>query len=101
MTFPRQLYAMQQIDMESDVSYQEIKRAVWDCGVDKSSRPDGFTFGFIRRFRSLLEKDAYSIHSPHSVNEENMNDVGRNGVDVVVPVESIRSINEMFTNTAY
>nr|GEX14054.1 RNA-directed DNA polymerase, eukaryota, reverse transcriptase zinc-binding domain protein [Tanacetum cinerariifolium] len=45
------------IDMESDVSYQEIKRAVWDCGVDKSSGPDGFTFGFIRRFWSLLEKD--------------------------------------------
>nr|GEZ85377.1 RNA-directed DNA polymerase, eukaryota [Tanacetum cinerariifolium] len=50
MTFPRQLSAMQQIDMESDVSYQEIKRAVWDCGVDKSPGPNGFTFGFIRRF---------------------------------------------------
>nr|GEV95769.1 RNA-directed DNA polymerase, eukaryota, reverse transcriptase zinc-binding domain protein [Tanacetum cinerariifolium] len=48
---------MQQIDMESDVSNQEIKRAVWDCGVDKSPGPDGFTFGFIRRFWSLLEKD--------------------------------------------
>nr|GEY40456.1 RNA-directed DNA polymerase, eukaryota, reverse transcriptase zinc-binding domain protein [Tanacetum cinerariifolium] len=46
-----------QIDMESDVSYQEIKRAVWDCGVDKSPGPDGFTFGFIRRFWSLLEND--------------------------------------------
>nr|GEY31583.1 RNA-directed DNA polymerase, eukaryota [Tanacetum cinerariifolium] len=48
---------MQQIDMESDVSYQEIKRAVWDCGVDKSLGPDGFTFGFIRRFWSLLEEN--------------------------------------------
>nr|GEY05482.1 cytochrome P450 716B1-like [Tanacetum cinerariifolium] len=57
MTFPRQLFAMQQIDIETDGSYQEIKRAVWDCGGDKSSRPDGFTFGFIRRFWSLLEKD--------------------------------------------
>nr|GEY90958.1 RNA-directed DNA polymerase, eukaryota [Tanacetum cinerariifolium] len=57
MTFPRQLSAMQHIDMESDVSYQEIKRAVWDCGVDKSPRSDSFTFGFIRRFWSLLEKD--------------------------------------------
>nr|GEY59203.1 RNA-directed DNA polymerase, eukaryota [Tanacetum cinerariifolium] len=28
-----------------------------DCGVDKSLGPDGFTFGFIRRFWSLLEKD--------------------------------------------
>nr|GEX88279.1 RNA-directed DNA polymerase, eukaryota [Tanacetum cinerariifolium] len=57
MTFLRQLFAMQQIDMESDFSYQEIKRAVWDCGVDKSLGPDGFTFGFITRFWSLLEKD--------------------------------------------
>nr|GFB77141.1 RNA-directed DNA polymerase, eukaryota, reverse transcriptase zinc-binding domain protein [Tanacetum cinerariifolium] len=57
MTFPRQLSAMQQIDMESDVSYQEIKRAVWDCEVDKSPGLDGFTFDFIRRFWSLLEKD--------------------------------------------
>nr|GEY68329.1 RNA-directed DNA polymerase, eukaryota, reverse transcriptase zinc-binding domain protein [Tanacetum cinerariifolium] len=36
---------------------KEIKRAVWDCGVDKYPGPDGFTFGFIRRFWSLLEKD--------------------------------------------
>nr|GEZ72628.1 RNA-directed DNA polymerase, eukaryota, reverse transcriptase zinc-binding domain protein [Tanacetum cinerariifolium] len=61
MTFPRQLSAMQQIDMESDVSYQEIKRAVWDCGVDKFSGPDGFTFSFIRRFWSLLEKDVVAV----------------------------------------
>nr|GEV76259.1 putative RNA-directed DNA polymerase, eukaryota, reverse transcriptase zinc-binding domain protein [Tanacetum cinerariifolium] len=41
----------------SDISYQEIKRAVWDCGIDKSSGPDGVTFGFIRRYWSLIEKD--------------------------------------------
>nr|GEZ52154.1 RNA-directed DNA polymerase, eukaryota [Tanacetum cinerariifolium] len=56
MTFPRQLSAMQQIDMGSDVSYQDIKRAVWDCGVDKSPGPDGFTFGFIRRFWLYLKR---------------------------------------------
>nr|GEV57968.1 RNA-directed DNA polymerase, eukaryota, reverse transcriptase zinc-binding domain protein [Tanacetum cinerariifolium] len=27
----------------------EIKKAVWDCGIDKSPGPDGFTFGFYRR----------------------------------------------------
>nr|GEY20244.1 RNA-directed DNA polymerase, eukaryota, reverse transcriptase zinc-binding domain protein [Tanacetum cinerariifolium] len=36
---------------------QEIKRAVWDCGIDKSPGPDGVTFGFIRRYWSLIEKD--------------------------------------------
>ncbi|GJV95347.1 RNA-directed DNA polymerase, eukaryota, reverse transcriptase zinc-binding domain protein [Tanacetum coccineum] len=32
------------IDLECDVSKDEIKRAVWDCGTDKSPGPDGFTF---------------------------------------------------------
>nr|GEU54202.1 DIE2/ALG10 family [Tanacetum cinerariifolium] len=41
----------------SDISYQEIKRVVWDCGIDKSPRPDGVNFGFIRRYWSLIEKD--------------------------------------------
>nr|GFA25188.1 RNA-directed DNA polymerase, eukaryota, reverse transcriptase zinc-binding domain protein [Tanacetum cinerariifolium] len=44
-------------ELEGDISYQEIKQAVWDCGIDKSSGPDGVTFGFIRRYWSLIEKD--------------------------------------------
>nr|GEY47125.1 RNA-directed DNA polymerase, eukaryota [Tanacetum cinerariifolium] len=27
------------------ISKEEIKKAVWDCGIDKSPGPDGFTFG--------------------------------------------------------
>ncbi|GJV31429.1 RNA-directed DNA polymerase, eukaryota [Tanacetum coccineum] len=34
-----------------------FKRAVWDCGIDKSPGPDGFTFGFYRRFWNVIEKD--------------------------------------------
>nr|GEX01593.1 ribonuclease H-like domain-containing protein [Tanacetum cinerariifolium] len=44
-------------ELEGDISYQEVKRAVWDCGIDKSLGPDGITFGFIRRYWSLIEKD--------------------------------------------
>nr|GEV99475.1 nucleotide-binding alpha-beta plait domain-containing protein [Tanacetum cinerariifolium] len=32
------------VELESDVSNEEIKRTVWDCGIDKSPGPDGFTF---------------------------------------------------------
>ncbi|GJR02159.1 RNA-directed DNA polymerase, eukaryota [Tanacetum coccineum] len=45
------------MDLETDVTREEIKRAVWDCGVDKSPGPDGFTFGFYRRYWNFLEKD--------------------------------------------
>nr|GFB54113.1 RNA-directed DNA polymerase, eukaryota [Tanacetum cinerariifolium] len=32
-------------------------RAVYDCGVDKSPGPHGFTFGFYRHFWKLIEND--------------------------------------------
>ncbi|GKE09787.1 RNA-directed DNA polymerase, eukaryota, partial [Tanacetum coccineum] len=43
--------------LEGDFSIEEIKKAVWDCGSDKSPSPDGFTFDFFKRFWRLLEYD--------------------------------------------
>ena len=43
--------------LDSEVTREEIKRAVWDCCIDKSPGPDGFTFGFYRRFWDILEKE--------------------------------------------
>nr|GEX05253.1 RNA-directed DNA polymerase, eukaryota, reverse transcriptase zinc-binding domain protein [Tanacetum cinerariifolium] len=39
------------------VSNEEIKRAVWDCGIDKAPGPDGFTFGFYRRYWDIIGND--------------------------------------------
>jgi len=36
---------------------EEIKRAVWDCGADKSPGPHGFSFEFIRRFWDIIGND--------------------------------------------
>ncbi|GKC73204.1 RNA-directed DNA polymerase, eukaryota, reverse transcriptase zinc-binding domain protein, partial [Tanacetum coccineum] len=49
----------QQKDLECMVSKEEVKRAVRDCGTDKSSGPDGFTFGFYRHFWSTIENDVF------------------------------------------
>ncbi|GJW13202.1 RNA-directed DNA polymerase, eukaryota [Tanacetum coccineum] len=57
MDFPRNLTSTQQANLEIEVTNEEVKRAVWDCGVDKSPGPDGFTFGFYRRFWMLIESD--------------------------------------------
>ncbi|GJS13659.1 RNA-directed DNA polymerase, eukaryota, reverse transcriptase zinc-binding domain protein [Tanacetum coccineum] len=46
-------------ELERDVSREEVKRAVWDCGVEKSPGPDGFTFGFYRRYWNLIEEDVF------------------------------------------
>ncbi|GKE22856.1 RNA-directed DNA polymerase, eukaryota [Tanacetum coccineum] len=39
--FPNRLSPDQNEDLERNVSYEEIKRAVWDCGISKSPGPDG------------------------------------------------------------
>nr|GEX14572.1 RNA-directed DNA polymerase, eukaryota [Tanacetum cinerariifolium] len=44
-------------DLERDVSNEEIKRAVWDCGIDKAPGPDGLTFGFYRRYWDIIGND--------------------------------------------
>nr|GEX22641.1 hypothetical protein [Tanacetum cinerariifolium] len=44
-------------DMEVDVTSDEIKKVVWDCGPDKSPGPDGFTLDFFRRFWSIVGED--------------------------------------------
>ncbi|GJW97147.1 RNA-directed DNA polymerase, eukaryota, partial [Tanacetum coccineum] len=49
------------IDLEREVSKEEVKRAVWDCGIDKAPGPDGFTFGFYRRFWNLIECDVVNV----------------------------------------
>ncbi|GJX78048.1 RNA-directed DNA polymerase, eukaryota [Tanacetum coccineum] len=55
--FPNRLTPDQIGDLERNVSYEEIKRAVWDCGISKSPGPDGFTFEFYRKYWSLIDHD--------------------------------------------
>nr|GEW01443.1 RNA-directed DNA polymerase, eukaryota [Tanacetum cinerariifolium] len=55
--FSSQLNSMQRMDMEVNVTIEEIKNAVWDYGIDKSPRQDGFSFDFYRRFWSVIPKD--------------------------------------------
>ena len=57
MSFPNQLSLDFKDELEKNVTKDELKRAVWDCGLDKSPGLDGFTFGFYLRYWSFLEND--------------------------------------------
>ncbi|GJR92534.1 RNA-directed DNA polymerase, eukaryota [Tanacetum coccineum] len=45
------------LELESPISNEDIRTAVWGCGVDKSPGPDGFTFEFFRDNMSLVRLD--------------------------------------------
>nr|GEY34823.1 RNA-directed DNA polymerase, eukaryota [Tanacetum cinerariifolium] len=70
MTYPKSLSGDQQIEFERDVSKNEIKKAVWDWGTDKSPGPDGFSFGFYRHFRKLIENDVFEAVQKFFTNGE-------------------------------
>nr|GFB00481.1 RNA-directed DNA polymerase, eukaryota [Tanacetum cinerariifolium] len=44
-------------DLERVVSHDEIKRAVWNCGDNKSPGPDGFNFEFFKKYWDVVGSD--------------------------------------------
>ncbi|GJT51845.1 RNA-directed DNA polymerase, eukaryota [Tanacetum coccineum] len=55
--FPNRLNNDQILELESPISNEDIRTAVWGCGVDKSPRPDGFTFEFFRKYWTVVGPD--------------------------------------------
>ncbi|GJR30216.1 hypothetical protein Tco_1106448 [Tanacetum coccineum] len=51
--FPNHLNIDQSGELEAPISRDEIRKAVWDCGENKSPGPDGFTFEFFRKFWNI------------------------------------------------
>ncbi|GKD34943.1 RNA-directed DNA polymerase, eukaryota, partial [Tanacetum coccineum] len=61
MEFPNKLSIDQKTDLERPFTKEEIKGAVWDCGLNKSPGPDGFKFCFYQRYWCLLEHDIVDV----------------------------------------
>nr|GEW36361.1 cysteine-rich receptor-like protein kinase [Tanacetum cinerariifolium] len=59
--FPNVLSNDQRDDLERMVTKEEVKKAVWDCGSDKSLGPDGFSFSFFRHFWSTIKNDIFEV----------------------------------------
>ncbi|GJZ90557.1 RNA-directed DNA polymerase, eukaryota [Tanacetum coccineum] len=58
-TFPKRLDTNQAEELEGPISIEEVRKAVWGCGDNKSPGPDGFTFEFFRKYWDLLGTDLY------------------------------------------
>ncbi|GKA84782.1 hypothetical protein Tco_0806436, partial [Tanacetum coccineum] len=45
------------LELEKNVSDDEIRLVVWDCGSQKAPGPDGFSFLFLKTYWDLLKDD--------------------------------------------
>ncbi|GJZ31673.1 hypothetical protein Tco_0576720 [Tanacetum coccineum] len=55
--FSTKLFLDQVDELERNVSYDDFKRAVWDCSSKKSPRSDGFTFDFLHRYWNVIDQE--------------------------------------------
>ncbi|GJQ94394.1 RNA-directed DNA polymerase, eukaryota [Tanacetum coccineum] len=55
--FHNRLSVDQAAELERNLSNDEIKNAVWDCGTNKSPGPDGYTFEFFRKYWNIMGND--------------------------------------------
>ncbi|GKD87453.1 RNA-directed DNA polymerase, eukaryota, reverse transcriptase zinc-binding domain protein, partial [Tanacetum coccineum] len=55
------------VELESDVSNEEIKRAVWECGTDKAPGPDGCNSSFIALIPKIPDANMVKDYRPISL----------------------------------
>nr|GEW67145.1 RNA-directed DNA polymerase, eukaryota [Tanacetum cinerariifolium] len=67
-TFPTRLSSDKVQDLERIVTYEEVKRAVWDCSTNKSPGPDGFSFEFYRKYWTTIDDDEFQAVRDFFVN---------------------------------
>lgn len=52
---------MEAIRVESPISLDEVKAAIWDCGSEKAPGPDGFTFKFLKKYWDIIKGDVMNF----------------------------------------
>ncbi|GJU17261.1 RNA-directed DNA polymerase, eukaryota [Tanacetum coccineum] len=55
--FTKRLNSDQVAELENPITRDEIRKAVWGCGENKSPGPDGFTFDFFHKFWNIIGSD--------------------------------------------
>ena len=66
------LSAVQAEFLETIPSREEVKQAVWACGVDKAPGFDGYNFKFIREMWEVLEEEIYEFVVDFFVSESSV-----------------------------
>ncbi|GJS40028.1 hypothetical protein Tco_0565071 [Tanacetum coccineum] len=56
-----QIMQARMCNLERQVTLEEIKEAVWDCGSSKAPGPDGYSFAFVKKYWGTIQKDLYDF----------------------------------------
>nr|GFA97731.1 RNA-directed DNA polymerase, eukaryota [Tanacetum cinerariifolium] len=83
---------MKRDDLERMVTKEEVKKAVWDCGSDKSPGPDGFSFSFFCHFWSTIEKDIFEAVDYFFMNGDMPNGCNSNFIALIPKIIDVNMV---------
>ena len=86
--------AAQAESLEIIPSTEEVKQAVWACGVDKASGFDGYNFKFIREMWDTIKEDIYEFVLEFFVTGASVRDINVTWVTLIPKNENPSSIEE-------
>nr|GFC63760.1 RNA-directed DNA polymerase, eukaryota [Tanacetum cinerariifolium] len=93
-SFPNLLDLIQSYDLENDITNEEIKKAVWDCGSDKSPGPDGFTLEFFKKFWSIVGEDVINAVKEFFKSSKFPNGCNSSFITLIPKVLNAKHLNE-------
>ena len=86
--------AAQAESLEIIPSTEEVKQAVWACGVDKAPGFDGYNFKFIREMWDTIKEDIYEFVLEFFVTGTSVRDINVTWVTLIPKNENPSSIEE-------
>ena len=84
----------QSILLELYPSREEVKNAVWACGVDKAPGYDGFNFKFLRQMWETIKEEIYDFVLSFFNNELSMSNINIAWVTLIPKTDNPTSIDE-------
>ncbi|GJS81135.1 RNA-directed DNA polymerase, eukaryota [Tanacetum coccineum] len=93
-TFPTRLSSDQVEDLERIVTYDEVKRAVWDCDTNKSPGPDGFSFEFYRKYWTTIDEDVFQAVRDFFVNGQFLRGCNSYFIALIPKIQDAKFVKE-------
>ena len=80
--------------LENTFSEEEVRQAVWNCGIDKSPGPDGFSGGFFRASWDIIKADIMKMFSEFHRNGKLCAGLNSTFVSLIPKVSNPQNIGE-------
>lgn len=94
-TVTRKINVVQNQSLVSQVTLNEVKKALFGMHPDRSPGPDGFSPGFYQKFRSIISTDLLNLVRQFFVQGKLENDIGDANIVLIPKVKNPSTMRDL------